>query len=209
MKTVKNYFYLGIIGLIAAMMIFLVLLIGIIPFLGIQVFDRINTQFMRIPRRVRFISFFILLIASMGIFIELSIGWNSFKQYLIALVIAILLFILPASRKLLRDELKKSHYLMRYYLLVIFLLPFVLYFILAGVNPAWDASEVMKYSAITVSSTLGGLVFTAATLFNKDKDREKYCELIAVAQKLIIATLLFPTFNVEVQQLKQLLQSAF
>jgi len=67
----------------------------------------------------------------------------------------------------------------------------------------------MKYSAITVSSTLGGLVFTAATLFNKDKDREKYCELIAVAQKLIIATLLFPTFNVEVQQLKQLLQSAF
>ena len=83
------------------------------------------------------------------------------------------------------DEKSINNRPMLYFLLVPILLFIFSFYILLG-NTQINTPPVLQFNIIVVSATLGGLIL-AATAIAKFKHRE----LLSIAQKLIVATILF------------------
>jgi hypothetical protein len=86
------------------------------------------------------------------------------------------------------DEKVISNRPMWYFLLVPILILVFSFYVLLG-NAQITIPPVLQFNIIIVSSTLGGLVLAAATIPRVRNDA--YRELLSVAQKLIVATILF------------------
>jgi hypothetical protein len=75
-----------------------------------------------------------------------------------------------------------------HFLLVSFMSFIACFYILLGDSQV-TVSPVLQFNIIIVSSTLGGLVLAAATISRINRAKRR--ELLSVAQKLIVATILF------------------
>ncbi len=121
-------------------------------------------------------------------------SWEYLWVNLIVIAVVAWLLSLSSVRKLLKQEAGRPRYYVRYYAIMLSILPFSVFLLLQTKDNSLP--EVLQYGMVGVASTLGGLVFTAAQLFNKQEPLEldKYYELVAIAQKFILATIAFIFF---------------
>jgi uncharacterized membrane protein len=161
----------------------------------------------KLPRWLR-ISILVALILALVIALTFTIilKWETYKDVFgdsltLALLAQIVIFItllrfFPKFRKWIRDTtgekppIQKQRRWYQFIFPTLFAIPFVLYVLLAGINES--LSPVIEFSLLAVAPTLGGLVLTAAG--NRRLSRRAHIELISVAQKLILATVLLIAF---------------
>ncbi len=111
-------------------------------------------------------------------------------------IFLILLWWFPKFRKWIRDTIgekppiQQQRRWYQFFLPALFAIPFVFYVLLSGIKES--VPSVVEFSLIAVAPTLGGLVLTAAG--NRRLSRRAHIELISVAQKLILATVLLIVF---------------
>jgi len=124
-----------------------------------------------------------------------GISWRDIGVIVAIIVIPIVLAVFPALRQQMMSIIGERRSIQRpSYRLIIpipFVIPFVFYLLTSGVEKS--IPPALQWSVIATTPTLGGLVFAGA---GKGKmKRGAYYELISVAQKLIVATVLFILFT--------------
>lgn len=127
-------------------------------------------------------------------FEDTLVNWTSLTFFTHIGIFLVLLWRLPRFRRWIRDTIGEGAPIQRpryrFILPALFAMPFVLYVLLSGVKES--IPPVIEFSPIVVAPILGGLVLTAAG--SRRIRRRARIELISVAQKLIVATVLLIVF---------------
>jgi len=122
-------------------------------------------------------------------------SWQDIGVMATIIAIPIALAGFPAVRQQMMSIIGEKRSIQRpSYRLIIpipFVIPFVFYLLTQGVEKS--IPPALQWSIIAIAPTLGGLVFAGAG--NRRIKRGVYYELISVAQKLIVATVLFILFT--------------
>lgn len=122
-------------------------------------------------------------------------NWRDLGVMTAIIVIPIVLAIFPTLRLQMMSIIGEKRPIQRpsYRLIapIPFVVPFVFYLLTQGVEKS--IPPALQWSIIAIAPTLGGLVFAGAG--NRRIKRGVYYELISVAQKLIVATVLFILFS--------------
>jgi len=108
----------------------------------------------------------------------------------------LLLFVLPSFRRWCLDTIGENDNSIKkrpWRFFVALAISFIFFFYILSSESQVTVPSSLQFNIIIVSSTLGGLVL-AATTISRGK-RAKRRELLSVAQKLIMATLLFVFFT--------------
>jgi hypothetical protein len=128
-------------------------------------------------------------------FEEAFIKWSALSFFVQLGIFCVLLWKLPRFRRGTLTTIGEGapmprRRLYRFILPTVFALPLTFYVLLPGVNES--IPQVAEFSPIVIAPVLGGLMLTAAG--SKRIRRITRIELISVAQKLLVATVLFILF---------------
>lgn len=118
--------------------------------------------------------------------------WSQAYTVVIFSLVAFAVYVRPVWRRRLidivgMDRRMASEFGWRWTLASFLGLIFSFYFLLGGIQKS--IPPVLQFTIVAVSSTLGGLVMTSAN--NQRIGYDRHDELIRVAQKFIVATILF------------------
>lgn len=124
-----------------------------------------------------------------------SASWIDIGVMIAIIAIPIVFARFPALKKQMLSIIGEKRPIQRWSFRLIlpipFILPFVFFLLLSGVDKS--VPPALQWSVIALAPTLGGLVLVGAG--NRRIKRGAYFELISVAQKLIVATVFFILFT--------------
>jgi len=154
-------------------------------------------------KRKGLIATIVIILAILLVVIDWLVKGHFEPPVVIAIAVAVIFSILRAKSQRFKSVVQRVLNLIGedrdrpawHFPLVSFMILVLVFYILLGDSRVLlDGSRVivppvLQFNIIIVSATLGGLVLTAATI-PRDK-RGEYRELLSVAQKLIVATILF------------------